>query len=60
MVDQEADVEPQVGSIGRWAMGTFDQTSIALLKSLGFQQGGCLRQNQLLDVFCMINCSLVC
>ena len=29
--------------------GAFNQVSIALLKSLGFQQDGCLRQHQLLD-----------
>ncbi len=29
--------------------GAFNQASIALLKSLGFQQDGCLRQHQLLD-----------
>jgi [ribosomal protein S5]-alanine N-acetyltransferase len=29
--------------------GAFNQASIALLKSLGFQQEGCLRQHQLLD-----------
>lgn len=29
--------------------GAFNQASIALLKSLGFRQDGCLRQHQLLD-----------
>lgn len=29
--------------------GAFNQASIALLKSLGFQQDGCLRQHQLLN-----------
>jgi [ribosomal protein S5]-alanine N-acetyltransferase len=29
--------------------GAFNQASIAMLKSLGFQQDGCLRQHQLLD-----------
>jgi len=29
--------------------GAFNQASIALLKSLGFQQDGCLRQHHLLD-----------
>jgi [ribosomal protein S5]-alanine N-acetyltransferase len=29
--------------------GAFNQASIALLKSLGFQLDGCLRQHQLLD-----------
>ncbi|MBE8992208.1 GNAT family N-acetyltransferase [Nostoc sp. LEGE 12450] len=29
--------------------GAFNQASIALLKSLGFKQDGCLRQHQLLD-----------
>lgn len=29
--------------------GAFNQASIALLKSLGFQQDGCLRQHQLFD-----------
>ncbi|NJL87838.1 MAG: GNAT family N-acetyltransferase [Leptolyngbyaceae cyanobacterium SM1_1_3] len=29
--------------------GKFNQASIALLKSLGFRQDGCLRQHQLLD-----------
>jgi ribosomal-protein-alanine N-acetyltransferase len=29
--------------------GVFNQASISLLKSLGFQQDGCLRQHQLLD-----------
>jgi len=29
--------------------GAFNQASIALLKSLGFQQDGCLRQHQLFN-----------
>lgn len=29
--------------------GAFNQASIALLRSLGFRQDGCLRQHQLLD-----------